>query len=71
MGDGRWDRWQTRDQRPVVAELAGMEAAPPSRVAITPYLIGDDSELRVLLDCKRKRAAAREAGSTMPEAAAR
>jgi hypothetical protein len=43
----------THDQRPVLVALTGTDSESVSRVAITPYLIGDDADLRLLLECRR------------------
>jgi hypothetical protein len=42
---------ETRSQKPVAIELVGAEAASWSLV-VTPYLIGDDEDLRRLAACK-------------------
>lgn len=42
---------ETRSQKPVAIELVGAEAASWSLV-VTPYLIGDDEDLRLLATCK-------------------
>lgn len=55
-GAGGGMQLETYDQRPVIAELAATQTTPPSRLAITPYLIGEDADLRLLLDCRRTAA---------------
>jgi hypothetical protein len=49
---------QTRNQQPVVVDLGGAVAASTLSLVVTPYLVGDDDDLRRLAECKSTAAAA-------------
>ena len=50
---------ETRNQQPVAVSLDGAVEASAMSLIVTPYLVGDDGDLRRLAACKSQTAAAR------------
>lgn len=49
---------QTRNQHPVVVDLDGSAEPSELSLVVTPYLVGDDEDLRRLAECKSNAPAA-------------
>jgi hypothetical protein len=51
---------ETRNQQPVVMDLDGAAEARTLSLVFTPYLVGDDEDLRRLAECKSRSPAAHD-----------